>query len=88
MELRLLEESKGRAVVEVRGESATLTSLIADAATEAGSDAAAVQKHPFMAEPQIVVADSNPLKVLEKAADNVAEQMADFKKAFQSAAKK
>lgn len=88
MELRLVEESKGRAVVEVRGESATLTGLIADTATVAGADAAAVQRHPFMEEPRIVVADSSPLKVLEKAADTVADELTDFKKAFEAAAKK
>jgi DNA-directed RNA polymerase subunit L len=88
MELRLLEESKGRAVVEVRGESQTMTTLIADAAVAEGKDAAAVQQHPFMAEPRIVVADSNPIKTLEKAAENVMEQLADFKKEFESASKK
>lgn len=88
MELRLIEEAKGRAKIEVRGETNTITNLIADTAMSDGTDAAAVQEHPFMAEPSIVVAGSNPLKSIEKAAENVAEQLADFKKAFEAAAKK
>lgn len=88
MELRLLEEKKGRTVIEVRGESTTLTGLIAGAAVKDGSDAAAVQQHPFMAEPSIVVAGSNPIKVLEKAADNAADELAEFKKGFEAAMKK
>ncbi|MEM7823820.1 MAG: hypothetical protein QW227_00375 [Candidatus Aenigmatarchaeota archaeon] len=88
MELRLVEESKGRAVVEVRGESATLTSLIADAIVRDGADAAAIQEHPFMTEPKIVVADTNPLKLLEKAAEKVVDELTGFKKEFEAATKK
>ncbi len=88
MELRLVKEAKGKAEIEVRGETATLTGLIADTAMADGTDAAAVHEHPFMTEPKIVVASSNPFKALEKAADNVSEQLSDFKKAFEAAAKK
>ena len=88
MELRLLEEKKGRAVVEMRGESQTLTGLIADTATQDGSDVAAILEHPFMADPKIVVSGSNPIKILEKAAENAAEKLVEFKKDFETAIKK
>lgn len=79
MELKILEEDKGFLKLEVRGESPTLTGLIADAAAREGADAAAIQEHPFMAEPKIVISDSNPKKVLERAATAVVDDLDAFK---------
>lgn len=88
MELKLLESSSDTAKVEVRGESSTLTQLIADAAWDEGIDAAAIQEHPFMAEPKIVVRGERPLAALEKAAAAVIKRCEAFKEAFSKALEK
>lgn len=85
MHVSVVEEEKGMLKVEVKGESATLTQLIAKQAWEERGEAAAVREHPFMVEPKILVMGTNPRRILERAAAAVGEQCDEFKEQFRRA---
>jgi len=85
MQVSIVEEEKGKLKVEVKGESATLTQLIARQAWEEKGEAAAVREHPFMVEPKILVKGTNPRKILERAAVAIQEQCDEFKEQFRRA---
>jgi len=87
MHVSVAEESKDKLKVEVKGESSTLTQLIAKQAWKEGGEAAAVREHPFMVEPKILVMGTNPRKILEKSAKAVEEQCDEFKAEFKRALK-
>lgn len=87
MQVSVVEESKEKLKVEVKGETPTVTQLIARQVWEENGEAAAIREHPFMVEPKIVVEGSNPRKLLEKAAKAVEEQCDEFKDEFKRAAK-
>ncbi len=81
MKLNVLKNEKNRLEIELEGENQTLTQLIAKNAQKFG-DSAAVQEHPFMTSPKIVVAGSDPKKILKKAITETKNQLEEFKKEF------
>jgi DNA-directed RNA polymerase subunit L len=83
MNLKIVDEDKNKLKIEVKGESETLTNVIADFAGKEGVDAAAVREHPFMEEPKILVVGSNPKKALKKAAQAVQEKTDELKNELQ-----
>jgi DNA-directed RNA polymerase subunit L len=87
MQLRVVEENKGMLKIEVAGESATLTQLIAEQVWNNGGEAAALQEHPFMEEPKILVTGTNPRKLLEKAASSVQDTADKCKEEWNKALK-
>lgn len=87
MDVSVVEEDKQKLKIEVKGESATTTQLIASQAWKEGGEAAAVREHPFMVEPKILVMGTNPRKILEKAATAVQEQADEFTAEFKRAIK-
>jgi len=87
MDVSVVEESKDKLKVEVKGETVTLTQLIAKQAWKEGGEAAAIREHPFMVQPKILVTGSNPRKILEKSAKAVEEQCDEFKAEFKKALK-
>jgi DNA-directed RNA polymerase subunit L len=87
MFVSVVEETKDKLKVEVKGESATLTQLMAKQAWKEGGEAAAIREHPFMVEPKILVMGTNPRKILEKSAKSVEEQADEFKAEFKRALK-
>jgi DNA-directed RNA polymerase subunit L len=87
MQVSVVEENKEKLKVEVKGESSTLTQLIAKQAWKEGGEAAAIREHPFMVEPKILVQGTNPRKILEKSAKAVEEQADEFKAEFKRAIK-
>ena len=88
MRLEVLEDDKDRLKVEVKGETLTLPQLVASTIWDKGGEAAAIQEHPFMEDPKIIVKGPSPKKLLEKAADVIAGQCEEFKEEFQKASKK
>lgn len=88
MHLEVVEQEKDMLKIELKGESNTLTQLIATQAWQKGGEAAAVQEHPFMEEPKIVVMGSNPKKILEKSAVAIQDQCDEFKQEFTRALEK
>ena len=85
MHVSAVEEDKEKLKVEVKGESAALTQLIAKQAWSERGEAAAVQEHPFMVEPKVLVIGKNPRKVLERSAKAIEEQCDEFKAEFRRA---
>lgn len=81
MQINVLEKKKNNLKIEVKGETHTLTQLIAKEASKK-ADVAAIQEHPFMEEPKIIVRGTNPTKVLEKAANSIKLQCEELKKEF------
>lgn len=88
MEVNVLEKDKEKMKIEVKGESFTLTQLLAKTLWRQGSEAASVKEHPVLEQPKIIVKASNPKKALEKAASSVEEICEELKKDFKSALKK
>ena len=86
MDLKIVDEENFK--LEVKGETETITHLIARNVWELDGEAAAIKEHPFIEEPKIVVNAKNPKKILEKAAKRVQEQCDEFKSEFQKAMKK
>ncbi len=87
MQVSVVEEDKEKLKVEVRGESETLTQLVAAEVWKEGGEGAAVREHPFMVEPKILVEGANPRKILEKAAKAVEEQADEFTEELKRALK-
>ena len=87
MQVSVLQDEKENLKIEVKGETPTITQLIARQVWEEEGEAAAIREHPFMVEPKIIVHGSNPKKLLEKAAKAVEAQCDEFKEEFKRAAK-
>jgi DNA-directed RNA polymerase subunit L len=87
MQLNVLEQEKNKLKIELRGETATITQLIAKQAWKEGGEAAGIREHPFMEEPKIVVEGSNPKKILADSAKAVDEQCDEFKEELARALK-
>lgn len=85
MQVSVVEQEKDKLKVEIKGESATLTQLLARQAWEEGGEAAAIREHPFMIEPKILVKGTNPKKILEKVATAIEEQCDELKEQFRRA---
>ncbi|MFH0829699.1 MAG: hypothetical protein V1887_00880 [Candidatus Aenigmatarchaeota archaeon] len=87
MQVSIVEEEKEKLKIEVKGESPTLTQLIATQIWKENGQAAAFREHPFMVEPKILVEGNNPRKLLEKAAKAVEEQADQLKDELKRALK-
>jgi len=81
MKLNVLKNEKTRLEIELVGETQTLTHMISKNAQKFG-DSAAVQEHPFMSSPKIVISGTNPKKILEKAVIETKNQLDEFNKEF------
>ena len=88
MQVEVVESDKEKLKIELRGESQTLSQLIATEIWELDGEASAFQEHPFMESPKIFVKGSSPKKLLEKAASKVMDEAEEFKEKFTKAFKK
>ena len=88
MEVKVLKKDKNTMKVELKGESHTLTHLIARTVWKQGGEAAALKEHPVLEEPKVLVKTANPKKTLEKASTSIEKACEDFKKQFKAALKK
>ena len=86
MQVNVLQAEKGILKIELKGESQTLTHLIANVLQEKGIDAAAVREHPFMADPKIVVRGSK--SAVKNACIKVQKLCDEFDDEFRKAIKK
>jgi len=86
MELKVLEKTKNRLKIEVRGESHTLLNLLRRNSWDAKADQASYMiEHPMLSQPKIIIKASNPKGVLSRATDMVIKQTQDFSKVFKRA---
>lgn len=88
MNVEVLEKDKEKLKLEFRGETQTITQLLATQVWKEGGEASSLQEHPFMEEPKLVVLGTNPEKLLKKASSSIIEQCDEFKEEFQRALKK
>ncbi|TAL48621.1 hypothetical protein EPN87_00075 [archaeon] len=91
MELKIAKQDDKTLMVEVGGETSTVTHALREALWEdkSVSQAAHVQEHPQMAQPKIFVQVNrgSPEAALEKAAGLVEAQAKEFKEEFKKALK-
>ncbi len=92
MELKKLKEDEKGLLLEVVGESFTLTNALREHLWDDKniSEAAHIREHPYLSQPKIFVKTSrgNPETALEKVSENLAEQTKEFKQKFKEALKK
>lgn len=91
MELKIAKEDEKRLVVELQGETVSFSHMLKDELCKDSNvkEAAAIQEHPYMAQPKIFVAvyRGTPRTALEKASENIGKQGKEFKDKFKSASK-
>ena len=83
--IEVLEDEKDKLKIEFKGESPTITQLLATQAWEEGGEAAAIREHPFLEEPRLVVLGRSPKRILKKASKALIEQCDEFKEEFRRA---
>jgi len=86
MEIKIIEESKNKIIVEVQGEDATLCNALRKELMndEAVKTAAYAKKHPMIGSPYIIVETSgkNPRDALLEAAKRLKKEIEKFRKDF------
>ena len=86
MKLVMLEESKGKMALEVRGENHTFLNLLRENAWDAGSKQASYMiEHPYLSEPKLIIRAENPKKVLDASAQAILDSAKEFEKEFRKA---
>lgn len=92
MELKKIKEDDKTLLVEVKGETFTLTNAIREYLWDdkSISEAAQIKEHPYLSQPKIFVKTDrgSPVAALEKAADKIVEDAKEFKQKFKEALKK
>ena len=92
MELKKLKEDDKTMLVEVVGESFTLTNTIREYLWDdkSVSEAAQIKEHPYLSQPKIFVKTDrgSPVTALEKATEKIIEDTKEFKQKFKEALKK
>ena len=91
MELSIVKEDDKKLILETKGESIAFAHLFKDELWKDSNvkEAAAIQEHPYLAQPKIFVITSkgSPRTALEKAADSIGKQAKEFNDKFKAALK-
>ena len=91
IELKIVKEEEKKLIVELQGETVAFAHLLKDELWKDSSvkEAAAIQEHPYLAQPKIFVMTSkgSPKAALEKASDSIAKQAKEFGEKFKAASK-
>ncbi len=83
MNLKKIEEKKGRLKVEVEGEGHTLLNLLKSECFKAGAGSASYDiGHPLVGNPTLTVIGKNPKAILDAAAKNVQKTSKKFQTDF------
>mgnify|MGYP001585936495 CR=1 FL=1 len=92
MELKKIEDSGKRLIVEFDGETVAFTNMIKDKLWEDSSvkEAATIKEHPYLSKPKILVETSrgSPQTALEKATEKLLDETKEFRDKFKDALKK
>lgn len=92
MELNIVKQEEKSLLLECRGETLTLTEALREHlwSIKAVVESAQIKEHPYLSEPKIFVKVSHgsPSEALGKAAENILEEVKEFKKAFKEALKR
>jgi len=92
MDLKIIKEDEKSLILEIKGESLTLTNLLRKELWNDTSvtEAANIKVHPYLGEPQIMVKTSrgSPRIALDKATTRIIDQLEEFREEFKRALKK
>ena len=92
MELKKLKDEDKALLVEVSGETQTVTNALREELWNDNTviEAAHIKEHPYLAQPKVFVKTQrgDPATALEKAAGRVVEQAKEFQAEFKKAIKK
>jgi len=92
MELKKIEDTEKRMIVEFDGETIAFANMIKDKLWEDSSvkEAATIREHPYLSKPKILVETSHgsPQTALEKATEKLADETKEFRDKFKDALKK
>lgn len=92
MELRKVEDTGKRLIVEFDGETIAFANMIKDKLWDDSSvkEAATIKEHPYLSKPKILVEVSrgSPQTALEKASEKLADEAKEFRDEFKDALKK
>lgn len=86
MELKVVKAEDKKLLLELAGESLTITNLLREKLWEDKnvSEAAQIKEHPYLSEPKIwvVVKRGSPLRALNKATNRALDDLEKLKKEF------
>lgn len=89
MKLEVLENEKEKMKVELIGETDTLANLLREKLWAEGAQQAAYMKeHPYLSTTKVIVHGKNPKKLLENAAQAIADEAKEFQVEFGRALQK
>lgn len=92
MELKVVKQDDKTLVLEIPGETVTVTNALRSELWEDKnvSEAAHIKEHPYLAEPKVFVKTTRgkPQTALDKAADRIIKQTEEFAAEFKRALKK
>jgi DNA-directed RNA polymerase subunit L len=92
MELKKVKEEKGLLLLEVGGETFTVTNALREELWNDKSvvEAAQIREHPYLSQPKVFVKTDkgSPEAALEKAAERISAQAREFQEEFKKALRK
>lgn len=92
MELNVVDEKEKSLIIEVKGETVTITNLLSKELWNDSSvvESASIKEHPYLGEHKILVKTNrgSPRTALEKAATRITDQVEDFRQSFKRSLKK
>lgn len=92
MELKVVEHDGKKLVLEIPGETVTMTNVLREELWEDKNvkESAHMKEHPYLANPKVLVETSRgyPQTALKKAANRIIKQTEDFAEAFKKAVNK
>ena len=91
MELKVLKDEDKTLLLEIRGESVTVTNLLREELwnDSSVSEAAQIKEHPYLSEPKVFVKVSRgtPQTALKKACERIIKKSQEFREEFKKALK-
>jgi DNA-directed RNA polymerase subunit L len=91
MELKKVKEDSKTLLLEVAGETFTVTNALREQLWEdkSVSEAAQIREHPYLSNPKIFVVTKrgSPIDALERAAEKIVEEAKEFSAEFKKALK-
>lgn len=92
MELKKIEDTGKRLIVEFEGETVAFANMIKDKLWDdtAVKEAATIKEHPYLSKPKILVETSrgSPQTALEKVTEKLLDEVKEFREKFKDALKK
>ena len=91
MELKVLKDEDKTLLLEIRGETVTVTNLLREELwnDSSVSEAAQIKEHPYLSEPKVFVKVSRgtPQTALKKACERIMKKSQEFREEFKKALK-